>query len=67
MHRRLAFGDRNEQELGRGGKGISDTAGAGRLSRVALPLERSGEFHQLEGKMAGTMIRFPRSSHMPGY
>lgn len=31
---------------------------------MELPLEKHGESHQLEGKMADTMIRFPKPSHV---
>ena len=47
------------------GKGTSEILETGRLGRVELLLERSGESHQLEGRVAGTMTRFPKSRHMP--
>lgn len=65
VHGRLAFWVRNHQELGRVRKGTSEILETGRLGRMEQPLEKHGESHQLEGKMADTMIRFPKSSHVP--
>lgn len=37
-------------------------SGSGRLGGVELLLEESGESHQLEGKMAGTMTGAPNQA-----